>query len=73
MADLRDAVILLEGDPTLLHVGDERFVERLQSYVDLAPALRERVPDIDSADLRYTGRVICVPASAAARRARTRQ
>jgi cell division septal protein FtsQ len=73
VADLHDAVLLLEGDPTLLHVGDEQFVERLQSYVDLAPALRERIPEIDSADLRYKGRVICVPASAAARRTRARQ
>ncbi len=73
VADLRDAVILLDGDPTLLHVGDEQVVERLELYVDLAPALRERVPDIDSADLRYKGRVICVPASAAARRVHARQ
>lgn len=73
VADLRDAVLLLEEDATLLHLGDENFLERLQSYVDLGPALRERVPDIDSVDLRFKGRVICLPASAATRRARRSQ
>ena len=48
--------MLLEGDPALLHLGEDRFLERLQSYVDLAPALRERVPDIDYVDLRFDER-----------------
>ena len=59
--DLHDAVILLEGDAALLHLGEERFLERLQSYVDLAPALRERVPDIDYVDLRFGQRVYVRP------------
>ncbi|OFW10169.1 MAG: hypothetical protein A3H96_18070 [Acidobacteria bacterium RIFCSPLOWO2_02_FULL_67_36] len=53
VSDAHDAVVLLEGDPALLHVGEDRFLERLQSYVDLAPALRERVADIDYVDLRF--------------------
>lgn len=59
--DLHDAVVLLEGDATLLHVGEDNFLERLQSYVDLAPALRERVPDIDYVDLRFKERVYLRP------------
>ncbi len=62
--DLHDAVVLLEGDPALLHVGEERFLERLQSYVDLAPALRDRVPDIDYVDLRFEERLYVRPGAA---------
>ena len=46
-----------KDDTALIRVGDEQFVERLQSYLDLAPALRERVPDIDYVDLRFDERV----------------
>jgi cell division septal protein FtsQ len=55
-------VVLLEGDPTLIRLGNERFVERLQSYYELAPALRERVPAIDYVDLRFDERVYVRPA-----------
>jgi cell division protein FtsQ len=65
--DLHDAVVLLEGDPALLHLGEDRFLERLQSYVDLAPALRDRVPDIDYVDLRFDERVYVRPGTAARR------
>lgn len=67
--DLHDAVVLLDGDPALLHLGEDRFLERLQSYVDLAPALRDRVPDIDYVDLRFGERLYVRP-GAAARKAR---
>ena len=60
--DVRDAVLLLDDDPALLHVGDERFLERLQGYLDLAPALRERVPEIDYVDLRFEERLYVRPA-----------
>lgn len=59
--DAHDAVVLLDGDAALLHVGEDNFLERLQSYVDLAPALRERVPDIDYVDLRFKERVYLRP------------
>jgi cell division septal protein FtsQ len=57
-----NAIVLLDGDPALLHLGDDRFLERLQSYLDLAPALRERVPQIDYVDLRFGARVYVRPA-----------
>ncbi|HET9012473.1 MAG TPA: FtsQ-type POTRA domain-containing protein [Gemmatimonadaceae bacterium] len=59
--DVHDAVILLDGDPALLHLGDDRFVERVQSYLEVAPALRERVPDIDYVDLRFEQRLYVRP------------
>jgi cell division protein FtsQ len=61
VSDAHDAVVMLEDDPALLHLGAERFVDRLQSYVDLAPTLRERVPEIDYVDLRFDERVYVRP------------
>ena len=51
MRDVHDAVVMLQDDAALLHLGEDKFLERLQSYVDLAPALREQVRDIDYVDL----------------------
>jgi cell division protein FtsQ len=64
VTDSRNAIVLLKGDTALLRVGDERFTERLQSYLDLMPALRERMPDIDYVDLRFDERVYVRPHSA---------
>jgi cell division septal protein FtsQ len=64
VTDARNAIVLLKGDTALLRVGDERFTERLQSYLDLMPALRERMPDIDYVDLRFDERVYVRPQSA---------
>ena len=68
VSDLHDAVVLIEGDAALLHLGEDRFLERLQSYVDVASALRERVQDIDYVDLRFDDRLYVRPVSAARRR-----
>ena len=62
VSDSRNAVVLLEGDPTLIRLGNERFVERLQSYHELAPTLRDQVPAIDYVDLRFDERVYVRPA-----------
>ena len=59
--DLRDAAVVLKDDPALLRLGDDQFAERLQSYVDLAPALRERVDEIDYVDLRFEDRIYVKP------------
>src|SRR5258707_232721 len=63
VSDSRNAVVLLDGDPTLERLGDDHFVERLQSYFDLAPALRERVSGIDYVDMRFDQRVYVRPAA----------
>lgn len=47
-----DLIVLLDDDPTLLHVGDARFVERLTTYLQVASLLHEQRSDIDYADLR---------------------
>lgn len=62
VSDAHDAVVLLQNDAALLHLGEEKFLERVQSYVDLAPALKQRVPEIDYVDLRFDERVYVRPA-----------
>jgi cell division septal protein FtsQ len=66
VADLHDAVVILDGDPALLRLGDTDFVARLQQYLDLAPALRERLTSIDYVDLRFDERLYVRPVKAAA-------
>jgi cell division protein FtsQ len=66
VSDVRDAVLILKGDTALVRVGSEQFAERLQSYLDLAPALRERVPAIDYVDLRFDERVYVRPLASGA-------
>jgi cell division septal protein FtsQ len=61
--DAHDAVVLLQDDAAFLHLGEDRFLERVQAYVDLAPALRKTVPEIDYVDLRFEERLYVRPAS----------
>ena len=67
VADAHDALVLLEGDTALLHLGEDRFLERVQSYLELSPALRERVNDIDYVDLRFDSRVYVRPTATTGR------
>jgi cell division septal protein FtsQ len=67
VGDLHDAVVILDGDPALLHLGDTEFVARLQQYIDLAPALHERLQGIDYVDLRFDERMYVRPPMAVAR------
>ncbi len=69
VTDAHDAVILLDDDPALLHVGEDKFRERLQSYLEIAEALKERIPDIDYVDLRFDERVYVKPRGRAERTA----
>ena len=61
VSDVRDAVLILKGYTAMVRVGGEQFAERLQSYLDLAPALREHVAAIDYVDLRFDERVYVRP------------
>ena len=61
VSDPRDAVVILKGDTALVRIGEERFADRIQSYIDLKPALRDRVPSIDYVDLRFDERVYVRP------------
>jgi cell division protein FtsQ len=65
VSDLHDAVAILDGDSALLRLGDGEFVARLQQYIDLAPALRERLPGIDYVDLRFDERLYVRPPKSA--------
>jgi len=64
VADLHNAAVILSGDPAVIQLGEDQFLPRLQSYLELAPALRERVADIDYVDLRFDDRIYVRPASA---------
>lgn len=61
VSDAHDAVVMLQGETVLLRLGDEDFAGRLQGYRDLAPALRERVAEIDYVDLRFGDRLYVRP------------
>ena len=61
VSDPYDAVVLLNDDPALLHLGSDRFLERLRLYAEVAPAVRARVADIDYVDLRFGPRVVVGP------------
>jgi cell division protein FtsQ len=61
VSDPRNAVVILDGDTAMLRLGDSDFVERLQEYLDLGPALRDRVPEIDYVDLRFDERLYVRP------------
>lgn len=67
VSNLHDAVLILDDDPALLRLGDTDFVARLQQYVDLAPALRDRVTAVDYVDLRFDERLYVRPAKSVGR------
>lgn len=79
VSDPKDAVVIVDQDTARVRLGEEQFVERLQSYLEMASALRDRVPAIDYVDLRFGERWVVgsqgatVPAAtvAAARRSGT--
>jgi cell division protein FtsQ len=66
--DLHNAAVILTGDAALIQLGEDHFLPRLQSYLDVAPALRERVSDIDHVDVRFDGRIYVKPITKAAKR-----
>ena len=62
VTDVEDAVVLLGDDPARVHLGHEDFARRVRAYRDLAPTVLPHVDAIDSADVRYDGRVFVRPA-----------
>ena len=67
VTDLHNATVILSGDRAVIQLGEDQFLPRLQSYLGLAEALRERVAEIDSVDLRFDDRIYVRPVSKAAR------
>jgi cell division protein FtsQ len=64
VTDPHNAAVIVTGDPAMIFLGDDRFVQRLESYLGLASALRERVSDIDYVDLRFDDRIYVRPVGA---------
>lgn len=54
----RNVAVLLGDDPTLLYLGDDQFVDRLRTYLELRPTLTERMAAVDYVDLRFGPRVV---------------
>jgi cell division protein FtsQ len=61
VSDLHNASVILSGDPAVIQLGEDQFPARLQSYLDLAPTLRERVTEIDYIDMRFDDRIYVRP------------
>lgn len=68
VTDVRNAAVTLSGEPAVIYVGDDRFLQRLQAYLDLSEALHARVPAIDYIDLRFDGRIYVRPSEGTTKR-----
>ena len=67
VTDAHDAVVLLDKDTAMVRLGEDDFAQRLQTYLELAPALRERVDGIDYVDMRFDERLYVRPANSGRR------
>ncbi|PYR03441.1 MAG: hypothetical protein DMF97_02020 [Acidobacteria bacterium] len=71
VSDPHDASVILTGDSAVIRLGEDRFLPRVESYLQVAAALRERVSDIDYVDLRFDDRIYVRPVKAKAARSTT--
>ena len=62
VSDPRNAIVLLDGEPAKLYLGDQKFLERLQLYEEAQAGIREHVREIDYFELRFD-RIFVGPAS----------
>jgi cell division protein FtsQ len=62
--DVHNATIILSGDSAVIALGEDQFLPRVEAYLQLASALRDRVADIDYVDLRFDDRIYVRPAFA---------
>ncbi len=65
VSDVHNAALIVNNDTAVIYVGEDRFLARLESYLGLAAALRERVADIDYVDLRFDDRMFVRPTTKA--------
>jgi cell division septal protein FtsQ len=63
VTDVRNAAVILNGDSAVIQLGDDQFLPRLQGYLELAPSLRARVPDIDYVDVRGRTKIVVTEAT----------
>ena len=73
VTDVRNATVILSGDSAVIQLGDDQFLPRLQGYLELAPSLRARVPDIDYVDVRFDSRIYVRPARASQKAGRSQR
>jgi cell division protein FtsQ len=64
VTDPHDASVILTGDSAVIRLGEDRFLARVESYIQVAAALRERVSEIDYVDLRFDDRIYVRPVKA---------
>jgi cell division protein FtsQ len=69
VTDLHNATVILNDDGALIQLGEDQFLQRIESYLDLAATLRERVADIDYVDLRFGEHVYVRPRAGSGRNA----
>ena len=68
VTDVHNATVILSGDNAAIQLGEDQFLPRLDSYLQMASALRDQVPDIDSVDLRFDDRIYVRPTPKSKRR-----
>jgi cell division septal protein FtsQ len=61
VSDAHDVTVMLERDSTAVRLGDAHFVDRLQRYLALVPALREKLADLDYVDVRFDNNLFVMP------------
>lgn len=61
VSDVHNAQVILSGDAAVISLGDDQFLARLENYLDLAPALHDRVTAIDHVDVRFENRIYVRP------------
>ena len=63
VTDIHNASVILSGEPAVILLGEDQFLARVESFLELATAVHERVADIDYVDLRFDGRIYVRPAA----------
>jgi cell division septal protein FtsQ len=61
VSDVHNAAVILNDDPAVIQLGEDQFLPRVESYLGLASALRERVAHIDYVDVRFDDRIYVRP------------
>jgi cell division septal protein FtsQ len=61
VSDIHNARVILSGDAAVISLGDDQFLARLESYLEMAPALHDRVTEIDYVDVRFENRIYVRP------------
>jgi cell division protein FtsQ len=58
LTDPEDARVTMQDDTTLLHFGEDRFMERYQRYKAHIAEWRQQYPKLTAVDLRYDSQVV---------------